>query len=412
MTATRVTLKVHGTEGRHGWGVARDGDLTVFLPGCLPEDTVECRLEPSGKRRWTMGQDIEILSPSDKRIPPACPHHPDYRDNNGRGCGGCPLMALSPEEALGEKTRYATRALSQQKIDIAPEVIASSGPAFNYRWRLRPRWEEGRLGFNEAASSRIHPVDRCAVALFPSIPGALKRILPLKGAGELRVTMTPRGEVALHVDRTLPKNALAPLPVALGDGLSLVSLQTGDRLQGAPFIDLGAKGDPRWVSPLNFAQAGPFANSLILDSLDDLLREAAPRGPILECYAGSGNLTAVARRFGPVTACEEVPSVREAFRRNLGEGVKLITRPVERLRIDFTPSVLVLDPPRSGISGPAMYTLRGAKAAAIVLFSCDPMAGARDIARFRDAGYRVARIRLLDTMPNTPHFELATLLFQ
>ncbi|MBU1533935.1 hypothetical protein KKF84_01375 [Myxococcota bacterium] len=411
MSSLRATLQIHGTEGRHGWGVARHENLTVFLPGSLTGDTVECSFEPSGKKRWTIGKTLSTLEQSPHRRIAPCAHHPEHSaDPDTHGCGGCPLMALTPEMALTEKRGYALRALSQQKIQTDLELVPHKGSDLQYRWRLRPRWSHGALGFNSRASDRIHPVDQCEISTFPGIFSLLRPLERFKGEGELRLTMNQAGEVAIQITGS-PLGGFTPsLPLRLDSSLTLVSVMIQRKVHGEPFINLGTPDSPQWIAPHSFAQGGPRANALIQETLKDLLGQADCDGPILECYAGSGNLSAIARNFGPVTACEEEKSVREAFRKNLGTDVKLITTPVENLKISQTPACMILDPPRSGISALAMKRLIAAMAPRVILFSCDPMAGARDLGHFLSAGYQLVRIKLLDTMPNTPHFELVSLL--
>jgi tRNA/tmRNA/rRNA uracil-C5-methylase (TrmA/RlmC/RlmD family) len=71
---------------------------------------------------------------------------------------------------------------------------------------------------------------------------------------------------------------------------------------------------------------------------------------------------------------------------------------------------LVLDPPRDGIHPKALSKLVAFSAPKVVYVSCKPTSLARDLAAFREGGYRVTALRLHDLFPRTPHFETVCLL--
>jgi tRNA/tmRNA/rRNA uracil-C5-methylase (TrmA/RlmC/RlmD family) len=78
---------------------------------------------------------------------------------------------------------------------------------------------------------------------------------------------------------------------------------------------------------------------------------------------------------------------------------------------DPAPDVVVLDPPRTGISAAAVSGLLTWRAGRLVYVSCDPATLARDAARIVERGYALQSIDAFDMFPNTPHVE-AVALFQ
>ena len=72
--------------------------------------------------------------------------------------------------------------------------------------------------------------------------------------------------------------------------------------------------------------------------------------------------------------------------------------------------VVLLDPPRSGAGREVVEHITRLSPATVVYVACDPVALARDIATFREAGYEPARIDAFDIFPNSHHVEaVATL---
>jgi 23S rRNA (uracil1939-C5)-methyltransferase len=73
--------------------------------------------------------------------------------------------------------------------------------------------------------------------------------------------------------------------------------------------------------------------------------------------------------------------------------------------------VVVVDPPRAGLSGRAVRRIGRMEAPKIVYVSCNPTTLAsnlKDLAR--DWGYRLEGARPVDMFPHTPHIETVALL--
>jgi 23S rRNA (uracil1939-C5)-methyltransferase len=67
--------------------------------------------------------------------------------------------------------------------------------------------------------------------------------------------------------------------------------------------------------------------------------------------------------------------------------------------------VVVVDPPRTGMSKEALQGAIDLNAPTVVYVSCDVATFARDARKLVDAGYRLAQVRGFDLFPNTPHVE-------
>jgi 23S rRNA (uracil1939-C5)-methyltransferase len=75
------------------------------------------------------------------------------------------------------------------------------------------------------------------------------------------------------------------------------------------------------------------------------------------------------------------------------------------------PDVLVVDPPRSGLSQKVVRRVIEARPRRIVYVSCNPTTLAPNAAQLaEDGGYRLRRVRAVDMFPQTPHIECVALL--
>jgi 23S rRNA (uracil1939-C5)-methyltransferase len=67
--------------------------------------------------------------------------------------------------------------------------------------------------------------------------------------------------------------------------------------------------------------------------------------------------------------------------------------------------VVIVDPPRTGMSPEALAGTLQLHAARLIYVSCDVATLARDARRIVDAGYVIDRADAFDLFPNTPHVE-------
>jgi tRNA/tmRNA/rRNA uracil-C5-methylase (TrmA/RlmC/RlmD family) len=66
---------------------------------------------------------------------------------------------------------------------------------------------------------------------------------------------------------------------------------------------------------------------------------------------------------------------------------------------------IVLDPPRTGAGPEVVDRIAERRPQVVVYVSCDPPTLGRDLARFRQHGYCVRSLQLVDLFPNTYHLE-------
>jgi len=74
------------------------------------------------------------------------------------------------------------------------------------------------------------------------------------------------------------------------------------------------------------------------------------------------------------------------------------------------PDVVVVDPPRAGLSQKVVRRILEAQPSRIVYVSCNPTTLAPNAAQMVEAGYALERVRPVDMFPQTPHIECVALL--
>lgn len=161
------------------------------------------------------------------------------------------------------------------------------------------------------------------------------------------------------------------------------------------------------VSHGSFFQVNRFlVEALVNEVLGDVTGETA-----LDLYAGVGLFTLpLTRRFAKVTAVESSASAVHDLEYNAAEhGVEVDVQRMQAEQyaggLQAAPSLVIADPPRSGLGKNLTKNLARLGAGHLVLVSCDPATLARDLGALSSSGYRIASMTVVDLFPQTFHVE-------
>jgi 23S rRNA (uracil1939-C5)-methyltransferase len=342
-----------------GDGVAHADGRTVFVPLAAPGDRVRARVV-AVHPRFARAEIEAVLAPGPGRREAPCPYY-------GR-CGGCSWLHLDEAEQARARDAIVREALERiGGVAALPAFEHVASPAgLAYRSRARVAWERGRVGFRARASREVVDVERCAVL----DPATETQLAHLRGK-------PPRG----HGEREIR-----------GYGEAVVV--AGRRLA---------------VGPSAFFQA----NRSLWARWQELVVDACGRGErAVELYCGVGFYTVgLVERFGSVVAVERSPAARDA-RLNC-PGARVVEEAAEsfaaRELAGLAPDLVLLNPPRAGCHQTVSDALRSAMPRRVVYVSCDAATLARDVARL-GKGFRIARVVVLDALPQTHHVEVVVVL--
>jgi 23S rRNA (uracil1939-C5)-methyltransferase len=416
-----------------GRGVARSDGYVVFVAGAVPGDRVRARLSRA-RRDYAEGSVVELLRPSPERVPDACLH-------GGDPCPGASWQGLPYERQLAEKSDQVDDALRRLgRLDgFALEPIEPAVEAWRYRNKLEYSFggRDGALvlGFHRRGSwSDVVDVDDCLLASAAN------------NAARNEVREWARREGIPEYDRRAQDGVLRNLVVREGrrSGQVQTRLVTSAASVVRPPVDLhtivegpgGGTGGPTGVlgeehleervsglrfrvSPTAFLQT----NTEMAERLYAVVAEYAGlsgRERVFDLYCGIGTIGLVlAHQAGEVWGIESVAdSVADAeanARRNrianarfLCADARLGVRPL--LERAGRPDVVVIDPPRAGLSKKVVRRVIECGAPRIVYVSCNPTTLAPNAAQLTEAGYTLRRVRPVDMFPQTPHVECVAVL--
>jgi 23S rRNA (uracil1939-C5)-methyltransferase len=189
-----------------------------------------------------------------------------------------------------------------------------------------------------------------------------------------------------------------------------------------PAADGAWVATPLFMTVASFSQPGFAANSALVRTVVGAL-SALPRGPVLELFSGSGNLSVALAAAGfTVSAWELDPLARsgaelawaEAQKRGVAGGGALThhTGDLYSKLTEVLPAapLWVVDPPRGGL-GPKLLALLASPQGpeALLYVSCHSEALAADVLALQHQGFDIVSVQAVDQFPQTPHAEWVVL---
>jgi 23S rRNA (uracil1939-C5)-methyltransferase len=359
-----------------GDGLAFHEGKAVFVPFSLPGELVLARVE-SGKRDYAQASLLEVLEPSRHRVAPPCPLY--------RECGGCNLQHLAYSRQVEEKALMVAEAFARTaKLEVG-EIAAVPSLPLAYRNRMQLHFsDEGRLGFMRRSSSDVVEASSCMVALRPIQDWIEERAGTSRAFEEL-------GDYVRGKDRF----------IVFGYGNEV--WKEGEQ----SVVEVSVAGAPIRFHIRDFFQS----NLYLLDYFvpDAVAGLSGDRAADLFCGVGLfGRFLSSA--FRSVVYVEQNPHALQQARANaVGSEHEFYDLPVEdwvrELSARKSFDLVLVDPPRTGLSAPVRQWLAASRPPTIVYVSCDPVTLARDSAELVRSGYELRSLKAFDFYPQTAHVE-------
>ena len=429
-----------------GLGVCRVEGCAVFVPNAAPDEEYDLRIVHIGKNA-AHGRIEKIITRSPHRVNRLCPY--------AKQCGGCDFWHLDYEAESALKAQRVTDALNRlggQSLETVPITPAPTCEGYRNKaqFPVAPGKDGPVAGFFkkgthevvEIAHCRIQP--DCADAAKDAVleymkkfgvsaydetkhAGLVRHIYVRNAAatGEVMVCIVTNGE-------KLPReDALAALLQARVPGLKSVILNTNTRAGNAI---LGEKQRTIWgadaiedvlcglrfrISPKSFYQVNRAqAEVLYQKALEAANLTGQER--VLDLYCGTGTITlCLASRAKEAIGVEIIEAaVRDAgenakrngvtntkfFCADAGQAAQRLSAEGER------PDVIVVDPPRKGLSPDVIEAIAQMSPQRVVYVSCDPATLARDVKLLTERGYALRHAEAVDLFPRCAHVETVVLL--
>ena len=416
-----------------GRGVARTEGYVVFVDGGLPGDRVRAEITKA-KRRFAEAKTVELLHPSPDRIADRCLHE-------GEPCPGAPLQNLPYERQLAYKREQVDDALRRIGGLDGFELEEIEPAIEEWRYRNKLEYSFGERDGETVLGSHVR-------GRWDLIVGVEDCHLASEAANAARNQV--RDWAQLHsvavYDRRERQGVLRNLAVREGrrTGQIQTRLVTSPANFPKPPVDLhtviegdsggtdgptGAMGEERLHEEICGLRLEMSHSAFFQTNTEMAERVYATAGEyagltggerVFDLYCGIGTIgLTMAEHAGEVWGLEIVPEAIVdaeanaerngiANARFMAASARTGVRPL--LEEAGKPDVVVLDPPRAGLSQKIVRRVIECEAKRIVYVSCNPTTLAPNAAQLVEAGYKLSRVKPVDMFPQTPHIECVALL--
>ena len=458
-----VELTIEGLDARgEGWGHVAGRVLRTrhAVPGSRVRVKV---LRKRSKRAW--GRVLEVLEPGPDAVDASCTHFGTCGGCAFQNLAYPAQLEALRMRVRQDLERAGVPLGGSQGVSV--EAVLASPSLWHYRnkmdftfgsrrWRSTQEIEEHgeerdasfALGLHAPGRyDKVLDVEACAIAFEEASPilrsarelaleqgltpwdvrthgGLLRHLVMRKGhfTGEILVALVTSEDAPEAVDAWAAalrerRPEITTLVQIVNSRPAAVAMGERDRtLFGPGVIREHLAGLEYTISAGSFFQT----NSAQAEQLMRVVREEVQLGQVADplvwdLYCGAGTFAldlarAGARVLGIETVASAVADAQHNARANGLQQVEFLQREVENCidepaALGDPPDVCVVDPPRAGLHPRALPALAAVPARRLVLVSCNPEAGARDVAALAQAGWELRRVRPLDLFPHTPHVE-------
>ncbi len=391
-----------------GYGLARKGKV-YFVPLVIPGETVEVS-EISSKKDYSIAKPEKILEKSPHRIEAPCPYF--------GVCGGCQFQHIEYDEQLNQKKQILKETFQKiAKMDIDIKDALSDEPYF-YRNKAKFSVKDGAVGFLDF-NNKFIKIDSCMIlskAINEKI-GFLNELAKhfnpnwihifyssyakeflVKFSSNLFISkeklkkfkeyLTPKDIVSISLVKDDPENSII---FSVGNTFIFIELlETKYRISVNSFFQTNLGLTQKLLSVL---PTHPYQR--VLDDFGGVglfglhLAKYAKLVEISDKSKSSSNdaeYSAKLNRFTNVSVYNQSSFI---FLK------KSLTKPT---------NLLVLDPPRTGLTKDEINLILLGKPEHIWYISCEPSSLARDISMLSKS-YKIKEVYLLDMFPQTYHIE-------
>ena len=389
-----------------GKGICVIEGRSVFVPCALPLENVKISIDHVSNK-FVSGKVIERFSSSDFRDNVKCPYY--------LSCGGCDIMHMNycfQHEFKINKVKDIMSKFFKSSISIRD---ISFGEQFFYRNKATFHVNDG-IGFYKDKTSDLIDIDKCLITSseINNVLSVLKK-MDLTNVHSIVVRSSYFDKsvmVIFHVSGKVNENMIID---ELKSHASSIYIK-GDEyklIYGDEYI-IDKIGDFKFViSPDSFFQV----NTPMAYKLYSKVKEYAnvdSNSNVLDLYCGTGTIGLFVGGKSLVGVEINESAIHDA---NINKDLNGILsaeficgdsgKVLSKLSKNF--DVVIVDPPRSGLSTLSINEVISVGASRVVYVSCDPVTLARDLNIFEEY-YNIKEITLFDLFPNTNHVESVCLL--
>lgn len=402
-----------------GHGIAKSGELVIFVKGMIKGEEADIKII-SEKKTYAYGIIDKLIAESEHRRKPDCPIA--YK------CGGCDYRHINYDFQMEIKKDILCNTLRGYRV---MDIIRDDYP-FYYRNKVQIPCRDHKMGFYRRYSNDIVEFDNCLIEseTANAIINELKPLLIKEKLDEYvrhivikHARETDEVMVCFIVKKlNLKFDGIVEFLVKHYPNVKSVLLNLNDKdtnvilgtdeklLYGNPYIIDRFDGIEVKISLKSFYQVNPKQMLKLYGKVRELA-ELNEDSKVLDLYCGIGTISLYLSRYaGSVTGVEivapAVDNAKENAKRNNITNCDFILADAGKNMDKYISGkdVVIVDPPRKGITKELIDSFVINKTKRIVYVSCNPATLARDLNEL-SKNYNVSEIYPVDMFGFTTHCE-------
>lgn len=432
--------------GINGEGVGFFKRNVVFVKGAIPGEEVTVKVT-NVSNKFAEAEILAIRKKSPARVTPPCPVYDE--------CGGCQLQHMKYSAQLTNKRDIVVQAMEKYAKQLQPEIRNTLGMQDPWHYRNKSSFQvrkEGKrvyAGLFAQGTNKLLNINSCLVqkpitsnitvdvrkalqkfgiSIYDgkNLNGLVRTIVVRTGVqtGETQLCLVTTRKEFPHKEEFIERiKKQHPKIVSITQNINKekTSLIFGDEtivLDGKETIHERLGELAFDLSSRAFFQLNPEQT---VHLYNEIKKAAALTGKesVVDAYCGVGTIGLwLADQAKEVRGMDIVPeSIANAKINARNHGFKharYYTGAAEDLmakweREGYTPDVVTVDPPRTGLAPSFIRTVMKIKPNRIVYTSCNPSTLAKDLQQL-SAMYNVEYIQPVDMFPQTAHVEAVSVL--
>lgn len=374
-----------------GNGITRIDNFVVFVPYALKNEKIKVKIVKVNKR-FATGKIEEIINKSDRRQCIKC--------KSFNECGGCSFLHLSFNEEKKKKIDFINKLFNTN----VKEILTNN--EYNYRNKATFHVKDGRIGYYSENTNDLVEFDNCLLLdeRINKVYNTLKNIT-LNGISEVVVRTSKSSVMVIFKGDTKDFNYNS-----LVNKIKIDSLYLNDKLLYGNAYIIEELGNIKYsIYPNAFFQVNTDNMKIMYDKVKEY---AGSGNKLLDLYCGTGTIGIYLKEnFKEVTGIEV--NKEAILNANINKGLNNLSN-INFICGDASIAknnnydVIVVDPPRSGLSNKVINFLNKSDAKTIVYVSCNPKTLKRDLDLLDK--YKVTKLECVNMFNKTKHCEVITAL--
>lgn len=373
-----------------GNGIAKIENKTVFVPQIIKGDIVKVQIEKISKN-IAHAKVIDLIKKSNNHQKVLCPYYNE--------CGGCDLLHISYEREKELKEKYIKKLFKNYNKNII------SLDRTNYRNKVTFHVTHEHLGFYKKETNELIEVKNCLL-----LEKEINDIIPvlnqidLTNVTEITIKKGTK-DILLDIKGKITKDDLNTLI----NSKQISSIyQNNKLLYGNKYIKLKLGNIIYSNNNNSFFQVNTKCAKELYDRIKNSVEKCES---LLDLYCGTGSIgiyisSEAERITGIEINKDSTICAKENIKENNIKNYEIINSDASNIKKAY--DIVIVDPPRSGLSKEVIRILNESKTKQIIYISCNPSTLKRDTELLTN--YTITDMDIFNMFPGTKHVETIMIL--